>query len=94
MSIARARGTLIAILMLSCAAAHSADPQAGKALSQAQCSQCHDADDWVGESAASLESLIRYIVAGKVKHKTAVRLSDAQIADVAAYWAQASAKQR
>lgn len=73
-------------------AALAADVQAGKAASQAKCVECHDADDWEGESAASLESLIRDIVAGKVKHKGSLQLSPAEIADIAAYWGQSSQK--
>jgi mono/diheme cytochrome c family protein len=64
----------------------AADPGEGKAVAQVQCVQCHEADDWVGEDAASLESLMRDIVAGKVKHKTKIALTPAQIAAVAAYW--------
>jgi mono/diheme cytochrome c family protein len=68
------------------ASASVADVQAGKSAAQSKCSQCHDADDWEGEDAASLESLIRDIVAGKVKHKGKLELSPAEIADIAAYW--------
>jgi mono/diheme cytochrome c family protein len=68
------------------ASASAADVQAGKSAAQSKCSQCHDADDWEGEDAASLESLIRDIVAGKVKHKGKLELSPAEIADIAAYW--------
>lgn len=64
----------------------AADVTAGKAAAQAQCVSCHEADDWQGESAASLESLIRDIVAGKVKHKNKLQLSEAEIANIAAYW--------
>lgn len=67
----------------------AADVQAGKSAAQ-KCVQCHEADDWEGESAASLESLIRDIVAGKVKHKGALQLSPAEISDIAAYWGQSS----
>ena len=42
-----------------------------------------------GEDAASLESLIKDIVAGKVKHKSKLSLSATEIADIAAYWGQA-----
>jgi mono/diheme cytochrome c family protein len=66
----------------------AADVQAGRATAQSKCAQCHDADDWEGEDAASLESLIRDIVAGKVKHKNKLELSAAEIADIAAYWGQ------
>ena len=66
----------------------AADAGAGKSVAQAQCQQCHEADDWAGESAGSLESLIRDIVAGKVKHKNKLQLSEAEIANIAAYWGQ------
>ena len=73
-------------------AAFGADVQAGKAAAQSKCIQCHEADDWEGESTASLESLIGDIVAGKVKHKGALQLSAAEISDIAAYWGQSSQK--
>jgi mono/diheme cytochrome c family protein len=75
-------------LFLSCAGAQAADVKAGKVAAQAHCIQCHAADDWDGEDAASLESLIRDIVAGKVKHKQKLSLSDGDIANIAAYWGQ------
>jgi len=64
----------------------AADVSAGKAAAQAKCVQCHEADDWEGESAASLEGIIRDIVAGKVKHKNKLVLTPSEIADIAAYW--------
>ncbi|HEY7640244.1 MAG TPA: hypothetical protein VH814_11010 [Steroidobacteraceae bacterium] len=81
----------IGVVSLSIVAtgAHAADVQAGKSAAQSKCSQCHDADDWEGEDAASLESLIRDIVAGKVKHKSKLELTPAEIADIAAYWGRA-----
>lgn len=69
-------------------AALAADAQAGRSVAQSKCGECHDADDWEGEDAASLESLIRDIVAGKVKHKRKLELSPAEIANIAAYWGQ------
>ncbi|HKQ16404.1 MAG TPA: hypothetical protein VJT80_23500 [Steroidobacteraceae bacterium] len=66
----------------------AADVQAGRVTAQSKCAQCHEADDWEGEDAASLESLIRDIVAGKVKHKNKLELSAAEIANIAAYWGQ------
>ncbi|HEX2495127.1 MAG TPA: hypothetical protein VHK24_15245 [Steroidobacter sp.] len=77
-------------LALACANARSADVKVGKAIAEARCSQCHEADDWDGEEATSLESLMRDIAAGKVKHKTRLDLSPAEIANVAAYWAESS----
>lgn len=67
----------------------AADAGAGKTTAEAKCIQCHDADDWEGEDASSLESLIKDIVAGKVKHKSKLNLSATEIADIAAYWGQA-----
>lgn len=82
--------TLLAILASLGAGgiALAADAQAGRSVAQSKCSQCHDADDWEGEDAASLESLIRDIVAGKVKHKSKLELGAAEIANIAAYWGQ------
>ena len=71
--------------------AQAADSQAGRAASQ-KCVQCHEADDWEGESVASLESLIGDIVAGKVKHRKPLQLTPAEVADIAAYWGQSSQK--
>lgn len=82
--------SLAAALMFAAGGVHAADTALGKTVSQAQCSQCHEPDDWEGESAKALESLIRDIAAGKVKHKTPIDLTGEQIAAIAAYWAQAS----
>ncbi|HMN43601.1 MAG TPA: hypothetical protein PKE27_03475 [Povalibacter sp.] len=80
------RMVTMAASMLWLGTAAGADVAAGKAAANAKCVQCHEADDWEGESAASLESLIRDIVAGKVKHKNKLELTPAEIADIAAYW--------
>ena len=78
---------LLALSGFAGAVAFGADLQAGRSAAQSKCSQCHDADDWEGEDAASLESLIRDIVAGKVKHKAKLELTAAEVANIAAYWA-------
>lgn len=78
----------IAALFCASGAAQAADAQAGRSAAQSKCAQCHDADDWEGEDAASLESLIRDIVAGKVKHKGKLELNATEIANIAAYWGQ------
>lgn len=69
--------------------ANAGDVGAGKSAANAKCVQCHEADDWEGESAASLEGIIRDIVAGKVKHKEKLDLTPAEISDIAAYWGAA-----
>jgi len=76
----------MAALLGASGAVQAADAQAGRSVAQSKCSQCHDADDWEGEDAASLESLIRDIVAGKVKHKGKLELTPAEISNIAAYW--------
>jgi cytochrome c553 len=78
---------LIVLAGLESAAAYSADVQAGRRAAQSKCGQCHEADDWEGEGAASLESLIQDIVAGKVKHKARLELTPADVSNIAAYWA-------
>jgi cytochrome c553 len=81
-------GSFVVILASFGAAgvALAADAQAGRSVAQSKCAECHDADDWEGEDAASLESLIRDIVAGKVKHKRKLELDADEIANIAAYW--------
>jgi cytochrome c553 len=76
----------VAALFCASRAVHAADLQAGRSSAQSKCAQCHDADDWEGEGAASLESLIRDIVAGKVKHKNKLELTPTEISNIAAYW--------
>lgn len=74
--------------------ARAADPQAGKATAQAQCAQCHAAGDWEGEDAALLESIMLDIVAGKVGHRTPMKLTPTEIANIAAYWGESSANEK
>jgi mono/diheme cytochrome c family protein len=62
-----------------------ADAAAGKATFTAVCAECHDVADFEGEDAAALRATLKQIVAGTQKHKNALQLTDAQIADVAAY---------
>ena len=63
----------------------SADAAAGKAKFAAACAECHEVADFEGESAAALTDSIKKIVAGQQKHKSKLTLSDADIANVAAY---------
>lgn len=65
----------------------AADAGAGKLVAQAKCASCHAPADWKGETDAGLQSLIRDVVSGKVRHnKAKVELSEADIANIAAYW--------
>lgn len=71
----------------------AADPAAGKVLTQQQqCSDCHEPEDWKGNSEAQLQAKLKLVVAGKVSHKKKVQLTDTQIADIAAYWANGAAQ--
>ena len=63
----------------------SADAAAGKAKFAAACAECHEVADFEGQAAAALTDSIKKIVAGTQKHKQALKLSDAEIADLAAY---------
>jgi mono/diheme cytochrome c family protein len=65
----------------------SADAAAGKAKFTAACAECHEAGDFEGEDAKALADTMKKIVAGQAKHKNALKLTDAEIADLAAFMA-------
>jgi len=65
----------------------SADAAAGKAKFTAACAECHEVADFEGEDAKALGDSIKKIVAGQQKHKEPLKLSDAEIADLAAFMA-------
>jgi len=65
----------------------SADAAAGKTKFEAQCAECHEVADFEGETAAALTESLKKIVAGETKHKSALKLTDAEIADLAAFMA-------
>jgi mono/diheme cytochrome c family protein len=62
-----------------------ADAAAGKATFEATCAECHEAADFEGEDAAAMTDSIKKIVAGTTKHKKALKLTDQEAADVAAF---------
>jgi mono/diheme cytochrome c family protein len=64
-----------------------ADAAAGKATFTSICSECHEVADFDGENPKDISATIKEIVAGQKKHKKALKLTDQQIADVAAYMA-------
>jgi mono/diheme cytochrome c family protein len=57
----------------------------GKATFTNVCSECHEAGDFEGEDAKELSANIKKIVAGQMKHKKALKLTDQEITDVTAY---------
>jgi mono/diheme cytochrome c family protein len=62
-----------------------ADAAAGKAKFEAQCAECHEAGDFEGTSAKELGETLTHMAAGHVKHKKPIKLTTAEIADVAAF---------
>jgi mono/diheme cytochrome c family protein len=64
-----------------------ADAAAGKAMFEDACAECHETADFEGEAAADLTATIKKISAGQMKHKKAIKLTDQQAADVAAFMA-------
>ncbi|HEX9208293.1 MAG TPA: c-type cytochrome [Steroidobacteraceae bacterium] len=77
--------SLVTLGLASFSGVASADAAAGKAKFTAACAECHEVGDFEGEAAAKLTESIKAIVAGTQKHKKALKLSDAEIADLAAY---------
>ncbi len=73
-------------------AANAADIAAGASIVKEVCSACHLPSMWKGKSAAQIDALIHKVVAGKVMHPKKLTLTDAQMADVAAYWASVANK--
>jgi len=71
--------------------ADPADVAAGKAKVDAVCAECHEAADWQGTGEAELAKLIDGVAKGTSKHpKKKVELTDADVANIAAYWASAA----
>jgi mono/diheme cytochrome c family protein len=56
-----------------------------KAKFAADCADCHEVKDYAGKPAAVLESKIKDIAAGKVKHKGKIKVTDAEAKELAAY---------
>lgn len=81
---------MIVVAALWIVNATAADIEAGKAKVAQLCSECHRPTDWSGETQPALQSLIKDVVTGKVPHsKRVLKLTDQEIADIAAYWISA-----
>ena len=81
--------TAVALAAMSMAAISGsalADAAAGKTTFEAQCTECHEAADFEG-TAQELGETLTHMAAGHVKHKKPIKLTAAEIADVAAYLA-------
>jgi len=69
-----------------CGTAIAGDAAAGKAKFEEVCSACHEKADQAGKDASALEAKIKDVASGKAKHKKKLTLTDAEAADLAAYW--------
>ncbi len=64
---------------------HAADSAAGQATFTGTCAACHKLQSYAGKSETELQTEIKGIVAGTVKHPKKLTLSADDIANVAAY---------
>jgi mono/diheme cytochrome c family protein len=65
--------------------AYSADSAAGQKIFSGTFAACHQLKSYAGKSDSDLETQVKGIVAGTIKHPKKLTLSDADIANVAAY---------
>jgi mono/diheme cytochrome c family protein len=72
--------------------AEAADVAAGKKTFTAICSACHKLEDYQAKSEAQLQTTLKGIVAGTVKHEKKLKLSQADIDNVVAYIKAPAAK--
>lgn len=77
----------VASLGFGGAALAAGDAAAGKAKFEAVCADCHEPQDQAAMKPAEFDAAIRGIVAGTVKHKKKLTLTDAEIANLGAYFA-------
>ncbi len=78
-----------AAALFSCFAAYlpanAADSAAGQKTFAAGCAACHQLKSYAGKSEAELETELKGIVAGTVKHPKKLTLNATDIENVAAY---------
>jgi mono/diheme cytochrome c family protein len=72
-------------IFVACIPAYSADSAAGQKIYSGACAACHQLKSYAGKSDADLETQIKGIVAGTIKHPKKLTLSDDDVASVAAY---------
>jgi mono/diheme cytochrome c family protein len=76
---------LLATAWLLAVPAYAADSAAGQKIFQARCAACHQLKSFAGKPEAELQTAIKGIVAGSVKHPKKLTLGPADIDDVASY---------
>ena len=81
------KGVLVAVAVagLGFGGAALADAAAANAKFEAACADCHEVKDFAGKPAADLETKIKGISAGTVKHKGKVKVTDAEAKELAAF---------
>jgi cytochrome c553 len=62
---------------------------AGKAKWDAACADCHEVSEYAGKPAADMTKTLKGMVGGTIKHKPTLKLTDAEIASLAAFLASA-----
>jgi len=85
MSGTRILGRAVVLLLASYGAAYAADSAAGEKIYQSSCAACHQLKSYAGKSEADLQTKLKGIVAGTVKHPKKLTLSADDINNVAAY---------
>jgi len=82
------RMLIVAVTSLGAAGWGMAAHADAKAKFAADCAECHEAGDFEGEDAAALADTMKKMAAGQMKHKTAIKLSEAELTEIAAYMAK------
>jgi mono/diheme cytochrome c family protein len=86
MSTRRSIGAAILLgWLVSSIPVHAADTAAGQKVFSGTCVACHKFQSYAGKSETQLQTTIKGIVGGTVKHPKKLTLSDDDIANVAAY---------
>jgi mono/diheme cytochrome c family protein len=80
-------GATMLVLLAAALPSYAADAAAGQKVFKSVCAACHQLKDkyYTGKSEAALETALKSIVAGKIKHEKELTLSDTDIANIATY---------
>lgn len=87
-------GAIMLVLLAAAAPSYAADAAAGQKIFESVCATCHQLKDkyYAGKSEVDLETALKGIVAGKIKHGKALTLNASDIANVATYISSATTK--
>jgi mono/diheme cytochrome c family protein len=87
-------GATTLVLLAAALPSYAADAAAGQKTFGSVCAACHQLNDkyYSGKSEADLETALKGIVAGKIKHGKQLTLSATDIADVATYISSGNSK--